>query len=110
MSRVLNQVSRVSAGIQRKETLAIVGLAFIAGYFWRSYVARSRLFEVPGSRSTIPDEMGHYDMDGVSFDDDCGVVVSSDARTPAQVSETKTARPRKWGKRASTGHSETITS
>ncbi len=31
---------------------------------------------------TVEDEKGHYDMDGVSYDDSFGVVVSSDGRTP----------------------------
>jgi hypothetical protein len=68
--------------VRKKQAIAILGLSFAAGYLWRWYHAKSRAYVIPGSRSTIPDEMGHYDMDGVSFDDNHGVVVSSDDRTP----------------------------
>lgn len=61
--------------------LGFLALAFAAGYAWRAWGAR-KPFEVPGSRSTVPDETGHYDMDGVSFDDKAGVVVGSDGFAP----------------------------
>jgi len=74
--------------IRKKKTLVLIGASFAAGYLWKWYRAKSQRFEIPGSRSTVPDDVGHYDMDGVSFDDDCGVVVGSDARTPALVKKT----------------------
>ncbi len=91
----LNQIVRV----RKNQAFAAVGLAFAAGYLWKWHFARSRRFEIPGSRTTIPDELGHYDMDGVSFDDNCGVVVGSDARTPAQV---KVPSQNKAGRKAET--------
>lgn len=69
----------------RNKTIVLLTAAFAAGYLWKTWSARHRAFEIPGSRSTIPDQEGHYDMDGVSFDDKCGVVVGSDGRTPAKV-------------------------
>lgn len=68
--------------LSKSQVFALAGLACAAAYLWSSYAKRGRKFVVPGSRSTIPDETGHYDMDGVSFDDRCGVVVGSDGRTP----------------------------
>lgn len=61
--------------------LGFVALAFAAGYAWRAWSSR-RPFVVPGSLSTVPDETGHYDMDGVSFDDKQGVIVGSDGFAP----------------------------
>lgn len=80
----MNQAIHFVSG-RKKQTLALLGLTLAAGALWRWAYVKSRTFEIPGSRSTVPDEVGHYDMDGVSFDDNCGVVVGSDARTPAKV-------------------------
>jgi hypothetical protein len=86
-----------SLSIGKKQAIALLGLSFAAGYLWRRYITKSRSFEIPGSRSTIPDDFGHYDMDGVSFDDKCGVVVSSDGRTPVKVKGMKMKRKRAGG-------------
>lgn len=85
--------------LKKSHALAFLGLAFTAGYAWRAYSAR-RAFVVPGSRSTIPDEEGHYDMDGVSFDDHCGVVVGSDGRTPRVKAAEKPRKPAKMPRSA----------
>jgi|GEM_PF-7067770 len=71
--------------VQKRQAIALIGLTLAAGYLWRWANKKSRAFVIPGSLSTIPDEVGHYDMDGVSFDDHCGVVVGSDGRTPPKV-------------------------
>jgi hypothetical protein len=33
-------------------------------------------------KPTVPDKDGHYDIDGVSYADDAGVVVASDGNKP----------------------------
>ena len=82
---------------RKKQAAALLGLSVAAGLLWRWVRVRSRAFVIPGSRSTVPDETGHYDMDGVSFDDNCGVVVGSDGRTPTT---TKAQTSKKEAKRA----------
>lgn len=71
--------------------LGFLVLAFAAGYVWRAWSAR-RPYVVPGSLSTVPDEAGHYDMDGVSFDDKSGVVVGSDGFAPRVKAAEKGAK------------------
>lgn len=78
--------------LTKNQVLGLAGLAFAAVYMWRSYAKRARKFVVPGSQSTIPDQAGHYDMDGVSFDERFGVVVGSDGRTPKVKAAEKTPK------------------